>query len=114
MNTATCRQSTTARPAPVVKEAPLQPFLDLYLRNHVAQLSIAKEMTGTIRRYFVALLATPLEQLTPIQIEDWFHQIGTRVPSMAIHVYKSVSQGLQTQGAVTLHEPFCASISGSI
>ena len=50
MNTATCRQSTTARPAPVVKEAPLQPFLDLYLRNRVAQLSIAKEMTGTIRR----------------------------------------------------------------
>ncbi len=62
---------------------PLQPFIDLYLRNHVAQLSIATEMTGTIRRYFGPLLATKLEKLTPIQIEEWFHQIDNTSPSMA-------------------------------
>src|SRR4051812_47810120 len=66
-----------------MKAKPLQPFIDLYLRNHVAQLTVAKEMTSTIRRYFGPLLATELEKITPIQIEDWFHEIGKTSPSMA-------------------------------
>jgi integrase/DNA-binding CsgD family transcriptional regulator len=66
-------------------KTPLQPFIDLYLRNHVAQLTVAvaKEQTSTIRRYFGPLLGTKLERLTPIQIEDWFHRIGTTSHSMA-------------------------------
>lgn len=65
------------------KPTGLQPFIDLYLRNHVAQLSVAREMTGTIHKYFAPLLSTPLHELTPIQIEDWFHGIGATSPSMA-------------------------------
>jgi integrase len=58
-------------------------FIEIYLRNHVAQLTVGKEMTATIRRYFVPLYQTPLSELTPIQIEEWFHRIGAISPSMA-------------------------------
>lgn len=64
-------------------QPPLQPFIDIYLRNHVAQLTVAKEMAGAIRKYFGPLLATPLAKLTPLQIEEWFHGIGATSPSMA-------------------------------
>lgn len=64
-------------------KTPLQPFIDIYLRNLVAQLSVAKEMACTNRKYFGPLLATPLQKMTPIQIEEWFHQIGNTSPSMA-------------------------------
>jgi hypothetical protein len=84
MNTATCRPSTRSRPVPVVTERSLQPFIDIYLRNHVAQFTVAKEMAGTIRKYFGPLQATRLADLTPIQIEDWFHAIGTTSPSVAM------------------------------
>jgi len=60
----------------------MEAFIPLYLRNHVAQLSIGREMAGTIRRYFGPLMASRLDQLTPIQIEEWFHQIGQTSPSM--------------------------------
>lgn len=83
MNTTTSLHSTHRRPVPVVKEPPLQAFIEIYLRNHVAQLTVAKEMDGCIRKYFGPLLATPLEKLTPIQIEEWFHGIGATSPSMA-------------------------------
>jgi integrase len=58
-------------------------FIDLYLRHHVAQLTVAKEMTATIHRYFPPLHARPLTEITPLQIEEWFHQIGAISPSMA-------------------------------
>lgn len=61
----------------------MQAFIPLYLRNHVAQLTIAREMAGTIHRYFDPLLTTRLDALTPIQIEEWFHHIGNTSPSMA-------------------------------
>lgn len=83
MNTATSLRSKGSCPRSVVTEPLLQPFIDVYLRNHVAQLTVAKEMQGAIRKYFGPLLATPLADLTPIQIEDWFHGIGTTSPSMA-------------------------------
>lgn len=83
MNIATHLSSIRARPVPVVKEPPLQAFIEIYLRNHVAQLSMAKAMTYTIRRYFVPFHTTPLSEVTPIQIEDWLHAIGTRSPSTA-------------------------------
>ena len=83
MNTASSLLSKRLRPAPAVQERPLQPFIDVYLRNHVAQLKVAKEMAGTIRKYFGPLLSTPLADLTPLQIEDWFHTIGDTSPSMA-------------------------------
>lgn len=58
-------------------------FIEVYLRNHVAQLTVAKEMTSTIHKYFPPLYHTPLNAITPIQVEDWFHQIGTESHSMA-------------------------------
>lgn len=61
----------------------MQTFLPLYLRNHVAQLTIAREMTGTIRNYFDPLKTVPLAELTPLQIEEWFHTIGDASPTMA-------------------------------
>jgi integrase len=64
-------------------KTPLQPFIEIYLRNHVAQLQIGHEMSQTIGRYFGPLLGTKLERLTPIQIEEWFHQIGAKSPCMA-------------------------------
>jgi hypothetical protein len=70
MKTASPMRSKPARHMPVVEEPPLQPFIDIYLRNHVAQLTVAKEMAGSIRKYFGPLLATSLTSLTPIQIED--------------------------------------------
>src|ERR1051326_8333229 len=66
-----------------MKPHPLQPFIDLYLRNHVAQLQVAKEMGQTIGKYFGPLLGTKLEKLKPIQIEEWFHEIGAQSPCMA-------------------------------
>jgi hypothetical protein len=36
----------------VMLERPMQPFIDIYLRNHVAQLTVAKEMRGAIHKYF--------------------------------------------------------------
>jgi hypothetical protein len=52
-------------------KTPLQPFIDIYLRHHVAQLQVAKEMGQTIGKYFGPLLGTKLEKLKPIQIEEW-------------------------------------------
>lgn len=83
MKTATHIRDRRLHPVPVVTERSLQPFIDIYLRNHVAQLTVAKEMAGCIRKYFGPLLATPLAELTPIQIEDWFHGIGATSPMMA-------------------------------
>jgi integrase len=83
MKTATHIRDRRLRPVPMVTERSLQPFIDLYLRNHAAQLTVAKEMAGSIRKYFGPLLATPLTDLTPIQIEDWFHGVGASSPSMA-------------------------------
>lgn len=77
---------TATRPLrhlPVVEGPTLREYIPLYLRNHVEQLSISKEMAGTIRRYFGPLLGTTLERLTPIQVEEWFHLIGAVSPSMA-------------------------------
>jgi integrase len=71
------------RPMHVVKQPPLQSFIEIYLRNHVAQLSVAKEMTGTINKYFDPIKSIPLAELTPLQIEEWFHAIGSTSPSMA-------------------------------
>ena len=42
MKTATRR----LRPVPIVPPHPLQAFIDVYLRNHVAQVKTAKEMAG--------------------------------------------------------------------
>jgi integrase len=83
MKTATPFRDRRLRSVPVVTERSLQPFIDIYLRNHVAQLTVAKEMSGCIRKYFGPLLSTPLTGLTPIQIEDWFHGVGASSPSMA-------------------------------
>ncbi|HSF67701.1 MAG TPA: hypothetical protein VLA67_09780 [Nitrospiraceae bacterium] len=58
-------------------------LLVLYKRNHVAQLAFAQEMRGTIRNYFGPLVGTPLEKLTPLHVEEWFHAIGSTSPSMA-------------------------------
>jgi integrase len=58
-------------------------FLVIYERNHVSQVKTANEIAGTIRKYFGALLSTPLTSLTPLQIEEWFHGIGASSPSMA-------------------------------
>ena len=65
------------------KHLPLEDFIAIYLRNHVAQLTIAREMTGTINRYFGPLRPTALADITPLQVEDWFHTIGAHSPMMA-------------------------------
>jgi integrase len=64
-------------------EQTMHDFIALYLRNHVNHLSVSKEMTGTIRIWFGPLEAMPLSELTPVQIEEWFHQIGGKSPMMA-------------------------------
>lgn len=61
----------------------MQAFLPLYLRNHVAHLATATTMRGTIAKYFGPLMTTRLHELTPLQIEDWFHEIGTHSHSAA-------------------------------
>jgi len=61
----------------------MQTVLPLFLRNHVAQLTVAKEMTGTIARYFGPLRERPLATITPVHIEEWVHAIGATSPMMA-------------------------------
>lgn len=58
-------------------------FIPIYLKNHVAQLRVAKETAAAIARYFGPLHQFALADLSPIQVEDWFHSIGTVSPSMA-------------------------------
>jgi integrase len=61
----------------------MRTFIDLYLQHHVAQLTVAREMTGTIHHYFGPLHDITLADLAPLQIEAWFHGIGATSPSMA-------------------------------
>jgi integrase len=66
-----------------MKDGLMQAFIDLYLQHHVAQLTVAREMTCTIHKYFGPLLNVPLAELTPIQVQEWFHAIGATSPMMA-------------------------------
>lgn len=54
----------------------MEQFVTIYLANHVAQLTVAREMEGMIRRYFPPLYRYTLEELTPLIIEGWVHTIG--------------------------------------
>jgi integrase len=54
----------------------MQTFLVHFIANHVNQLSVKREMTGIIRRYFPPILPYSLAEITPLIIEAWFHEIG--------------------------------------
>jgi integrase len=62
-------------PARAEKGIPMQAFLLIFLEQHVKQLSIAREMAGTIRKYFPPLYAYPLAEITPLIVEAWVHHI---------------------------------------
>lgn len=51
-------------------------YIPIFLSNHVAQLSVAREMTGTIKKYFDPLRSHALVDITPLLVESWFHDIG--------------------------------------
>ncbi len=51
-------------------------LITVFLANHVNQLSVKREMTGMIRRYFPPLMQYSLVEITPLIVEAWFHEIG--------------------------------------
>lgn len=61
----------------------MQAFIEVFITNHVAQLSVAREMEGTIRKYFPPLHAYALTEITPLMVESWFHAIGRHSKSQA-------------------------------
>lgn len=61
----------------------MQHFIEEFLIHHVAQLTVHKEMTGTIRKYFTPLHHFTLEEIKPLVIERWFHGIGQHSHAMA-------------------------------
>ena len=69
--------------APTVAAETMETLIDAFLTEHVAQLSIAAEMRGTIRNYFGPLRAYALADITPLIVEAWFHAIGKKSHAMA-------------------------------
>lgn len=61
----------------------MQTFIPIFLANHVRQLSIAREMTGTIQKYFGPLHPYAMADLTPLMVESWFHDIGAHSHAQA-------------------------------
>lgn len=61
----------------------MQTLLVHFLANHVNQLSVKREMTGMIRRYFGPLLGFALADITPLIVEAWFHEIGKHSQAQA-------------------------------
>jgi len=61
----------------------LEAFLVVYIRNHINQLTVAAEMRGVIAKYFGPLLPYVLSDITPLIVEEWFHEIGEHSQSQA-------------------------------
>lgn len=61
----------------------MEALIAAFLEHHVAHLSVAAEVRGTIRLYFDPLRAYSLPDLTPLVIESWFHMIGQSSKSQA-------------------------------
>lgn len=61
----------------------MEALIAAFLEHHVAHLSVAAEVRGTIRLYFVSLRTYRISDLTPLIIESWFHEIGKHSKSQA-------------------------------
>lgn len=61
---------------PTKEVCTVQHFQEVFLRTHVAHLSIHREVEGIIKRYFTPLHHYPLSDITPLIVERWFHDIG--------------------------------------
>jgi integrase len=61
----------------------LEAFLVVYIRNHINHLTVAAELRGVIAKYFGPLLPYVLSDITPLIVEEWFHEIGEHSQSQA-------------------------------
>lgn len=86
----------------------MQHLIEMFLEHHVAQLSIAKEMAGTIRLYFSPLAGYARADVTPLLITAWVHEIGRHSHSQAnksLSILRSMFEQAKNWGLYTGENP---------